>query len=79
MLSSSTYNVYKCLDNNSGANSTVEPTGTSTSIIINRRWIQMEIYVFTLTASEQTNFLSTDFMHVSTDSQQFLLLQLMAQ
>ena len=30
---SSAYNVYKCLDNNSGAASTVEPTGTSTSIL----------------------------------------------
>src|SRR5210317_1083601 len=26
-------NVYKCLDNNSGANSTVEPTGTSNTVL----------------------------------------------
>ena len=30
---SSAFNVYKCLDNNSGATSTVEATGTSTSIL----------------------------------------------
>ena len=31
---SSAFNVYKVLDNNGGANSTVEPTGTSTSISV---------------------------------------------
>src|SRR5210317_1273476 len=46
-------NVYKCLDNNSGANSTVEPTGTSTSV---------------LSTAHQTNFLSTDFMAVATNA-----------
>ena len=30
---SSAFNVYKCLDNNGNANSTVEPTGTSSSIL----------------------------------------------
>ena len=64
---SSTYNVYKCLDNNSGANSTVEPTGTSTSILTTGDGYKWK-YMYSLTASEQTNFLSTDFMHVSTDS-----------
>ena len=29
----SAYNVYKCLDNNNGIASTIEPTGTSTSIL----------------------------------------------
>jgi len=64
---SSTFNVYKCLDNNSGANSTVEPTGTSTSILTTGDGYKWK-YMYSLTASEQTNFLSTDFMHVSTDS-----------
>ena len=63
----SNFNVYKCLDNNSGANSTVEPTGTSTSILTTGDGYKWK-YMYSLTASEQTNFLSTDFMHVSTDS-----------
>jgi hypothetical protein len=64
---SSTYNVYKVLNNNSGAASTVEPTGTSTSVLSTADGYKWK-YMYTLTASEQTNFLSTDFMHVSTDS-----------
>jgi len=64
---SSTYNVYKCLDNNSGANSTVEPTGTSTSILTTGDGYKWK-YMYTLSASQQSNFLSTDFMAVSTDA-----------
>jgi len=64
---SSDSNVYKCLDNNSNAASTVEPTGTSTSILSTADGYKWK-YMYTLTASEQVNFLSTDFMHVSTDS-----------
>jgi len=66
VLSSSNH-VYKCLSNDGNTASTVEPTGTSTSILTtgdNYKWK----YMYSLTASEQTNFLSTDFMHVSTDS-----------
>ena len=64
---SSTYNVYKCLDNNSGANSTVEPTGTSTSILTTGDGYKWK-YMYTLSAAQQTNFLSTDFMAVTTNS-----------
>ena len=64
---SSAYNVYKCLDNNSDAASTVEPTGTSTSILSTGDGYKWK-YLYTLTASQQTNFLSTDFMGVATDS-----------
>jgi len=64
---SSTYNVYKCLDNNSGANSTVEPTGTSTSILSTADGYKWK-YMYTLSASQQSNFLSTDFMAVSTNA-----------
>src|SRR5210317_660400 len=60
-------NVYKCLDNNGGANSTVEPTGTSTSILTTGDGYKWK-YMYSLSASEIVNFLSTDFMHVSTDS-----------
>ena len=64
---SSDNNVYKVIDNNGNSASTVEPTGTSTSILTTGDSYKWK-YMYTLTASEQTNFLSTDFMHVSTDS-----------
>ena len=64
---SSDNNVYKCLGNNGNSASTVEPTGTSTSILTTGDSYKWK-YMYSLTASEQTNFLSTDFMHVSTDS-----------
>ena len=64
---SSDNNVYKVLDNNGGAASTVEPTGTSTSVLSTGDGYKWK-YMSTLTASEQVNFLSTDFMHCSTDS-----------
>ena len=60
-------NVYKCLDNNGGAASTVEPTGTSTSVITTGDDYKWK-YIYTLSASQQANFLSTDFMGVSTNS-----------
>ena len=60
-------NVYKCLDNNSGANSTVEPTGTSTSTLSTADGYKWK-YMYSLSAAQQTNFLSTDFMAVATNS-----------
>ena len=60
-------NVYKCLDNNNNAASTTEPTGTSTSILTTADGYKWK-YMYTLTASQQANFLSTDFMAVATDS-----------
>jgi len=59
-------NVYKCLDNNSDATSTVKPTGTSTSILTTGDGYKWK-YMYTLSAAQQTNFLSTDFMAVATD------------
>ena len=61
------FNVYKCLDNNSDAASTVKPTGTSTSILSTGDGYKWK-YMYTLSASQQTNFLSTDFMAVATNS-----------
>ena len=60
-------NVYKCLDNDNNTASTVEPTGTSTSILSTADGYKWK-YMYTLSASQQANFLSTDFMAVSTDS-----------
>src|SRR6056300_349548 len=64
---SSSNNVYKCLDNNSGANSTVEPTGTSNSVLSTADGYKWK-YMYTLSAAQQVNFLSTDFMAVATNA-----------
>ena len=64
---SSTFNVYKVLDNNSDAASTVEPTGTSSSILTTGDGYKWK-YMYTLSATQQANFLSTDFMAVATNS-----------
>ena len=66
---SSTYQVFKCLDNNSNATSTVEPSVSDgeTSILTTGDGYKWK-YVYTLSAAQQTNFLSTDFMAVATNS-----------
>ena len=64
---SSTFNVYKCLDNNGNAASTNKPTGTSTSILTTGDGYKWK-YMYTLSATQQANFLSTDFMAVATNS-----------
>jgi hypothetical protein len=66
-VKNSNNHVYKCLDNNSGATSTVEPTLTSTAILETADGYKWK-YMYTLTASQGTNFLSTDFMAVTTNS-----------
>jgi hypothetical protein len=59
--------IYKVLDNNSGAAySGSEPTSESTSPFAQGGYVLK--YIYTITASEQTKFLTTDFMPVSTDS-----------
>ena len=63
----SNFQVYKCLDNNNNGQSTIEPTGENTLILEtsdNYKWK----YMYTLSASAQANFLSTDFMGVSSNS-----------
>ena len=60
-------NVYKCLDNNGGVASTSEPTGTSTSILTTADGYKWK-FMYTLSASQQANFLSTDFMAVANDA-----------
>jgi len=61
------FNVYKCLDNNSNATSTVKPTGTSSSILATADGYKWK-YMYSLTATQQINFLSTDFMAVETNA-----------
>ena len=59
--------VYKVLDNNGGtAYSGSEPTSESTSPFASGGYVLK--YMYAITASEQTKFLTTDFMPVSTDS-----------
>ncbi len=60
-------NVYKCLANDNNTASTVEPTGTSTTVLSTADGYKWK-YMYTLSASEQANFLSTDFMAVATNS-----------
>lgn len=64
----SNYNVYKCLFNNKNALSTVEPSGTPTSSIINTadgyRWK----YMYTIESGARLKFLSNDWMPVKTIS-----------
>jgi len=60
-------NVYKCMWNNAGAASTVEPTGTSTSEFTTGDSYVWK-YMYTHTTTETTNFLTTDFMAVHTDA-----------
>ena len=60
-------NVYKCLDNNGNSASTTEPTGTATTVQTLADGYKWK-YMYTLSASQQANFLSTDFMAVATDS-----------
>ena len=63
----STNRVYLVLDNNSGsAYSGSEPTSESTSPFELGGYVLK--YMYTITASEQSKFLTTDFMPVSTDS-----------
>ena len=60
-------NVYKCLENDGNTASTVEPTGTSTIVLSTADGYKWK-YMYTLSASQQSNFLSTDFMAVATNS-----------
>jgi len=59
--------IYKVLDNNAGtAYSGSEPTSESTSPFAQGGYVLK--YMYSITAAEQTKFLTTDFMPVTTDS-----------
>jgi len=64
----STFDVYKCIDNNNGGTSTDEPSGNKTTSVFSTGDDYKWKYMYTLTAAEQANFLSTDFIHVSTET-----------
>ena len=58
-------NVYKCIDNNRGAKSTVMPTGTGTSLINTADGYRWK-YMYTISAGEILKFRSADYMPVKT-------------
>lgn len=58
-------NVYKVIDNNGYAASTVMPTGTGTSIISTADGYRWK-YMYTISAGEALNFLTHDYMPVKT-------------
>ena len=54
---------YKVIDNNSGANSTVKPTGTSTDIISTSDGYRWK-YMFSLSTAERNRFMSPTYIPV---------------
>jgi hypothetical protein len=58
-------NVYKCIDNNRGANSTVMPTGTGTSLINTADGYRWK-YMYTISAGEILKFRTADYIPVKT-------------
>ena len=63
----SAYGVYKCISNNGGIASTVEPTGTGTSLIVTGDGYVWK-YMYTIGTSDAANFLLNDWMPVKTNS-----------
>ena len=58
-------NVYKCIDNDYGATSTVEPTGTSSSIITTADGYRWK-YMYSLSNADHTKFITTGYLAVKT-------------
>ena len=58
------YNIYKCLFNNNGGQSTVEPSGTSTSILKTSDGYQWK-YMYTVSSADVTKFVTTNYIPVT--------------
>ena len=67
VVMNSAYAVYKCIENDGATASTTEPTSTSNSIFETADGYRWK-YMYSLTSAETLNFMSTDFIHASTDS-----------
>ena len=67
VVMNSAYAVYKVIENDGATASTVEPTSTSNSIFSTADGYRWK-YMYSLTSAETLNFMSTDFIHCSTDS-----------
>lgn len=61
------FNVYKCINNNSGGTSTVKPSGNSISEIITGDGYTWK-YMYTISGSDILNFLLDDWMPVRNDA-----------
>lgn len=61
----SSYNVYKCLFNNKGATSTVEPTGTSTATLVTADGYQWK-FMYTVDAGSALKFLTDNWTPIKT-------------
>jgi len=59
------YKVYKCIDNNRGANSTSKPTTTGTSIETTADGYRWK-FMYDISSGERTQFLTVDYMPVKT-------------
>jgi hypothetical protein len=59
------YKVYKCIDNNNGAQSTVKPTASSTAIFKTSDGYLWK-YMYAINASEVLKFVSTNYIPVKT-------------
>lgn len=57
------FNVYKCIDNNGGAQSTVKPTGTGTSILETGDGYKWK-YLYTVSSAETEEFVTEDWIPV---------------
>jgi len=66
VVMNSAYAVYKVIENDGATASTVEPTSTSNSIFSTADGYRWK-YMYSLTSAETLNFMSTDFIHCSTD------------
>jgi hypothetical protein len=64
VLSGSYYNVYKCLNNNNGANSTVEPSGQDVAPFFTPNDGYMWKYMFTVPAATYDKFKTTNYIPI---------------
>jgi hypothetical protein len=62
------YDVYKCIDNVGGSNSTVEPTGKSLNIFKTSDGYKWK-YLYTISTSDKLKFLTSNWMPVRTNTQ----------
>lgn len=59
-----TYDVYKCISNNNGANSTVMPTYTATNVTNQEVDGYIWKYMFTVSTADRNNYLTANWMPV---------------
>jgi len=62
------YEVYKCIDNNNGANSYVKPTLTSTSGTFKTGDGYVWKYIYSIDSTSNTKFTTTNYIPVSTNA-----------